>query len=282
MIFRALALWLMLALPGLAQPLPDPISDTISDFAGLLTPDQAARIDTALRAGREETGVHVVVVVMNRIADHGGVDQRIEDYAKALFNQWGVGARARNDGIMILIARQDREMRIALGAGYESVWDNAAQRVIDRDMLPAFREDRYGDGIESGVAATFAIIVAPHQAGQPAPPADGSGMFEDMIGVSVVIGSFALIGYLIWRDFLSVALVRLRRCPSCGNRSLRAQRTVLTPATNTADGLTQIVTTCRTCDHATTRTRRIARRDASSSGGFGGGSSSGGGASGRW
>jgi uncharacterized protein len=169
---RILLLCFALLIPHVspAQTLPAPLTDTISDFANLLPPDVASRLTDTLTKGRETTGVHVVLVTMERIADHGGADARIEDYAKRLFNQWGIGDPARNDGILVLIARQDRDIRIALGAGYEAIWDNAAQRVIDRSFLPAFRNDDFAGGIEAGIAATFDLIAAPYAAGNPAPP----------------------------------------------------------------------------------------------------------------
>lgn len=281
MLLRALILWLALGFAAQAETLPAPLSDTISDFAGLFSPEDATRIDAALRAGRDDTGVQVVVVTMNSIADHGGADQRIEDYAKALFNQWGVGDSAGNDGILVLVATDDREMRIALGAGYEVIWDNAAQRVIDRDMLPEFREDRYVAGIEAGIAGVFTTIVAPHRAGQPAPEPLSSD--EDNFAV---IAFFAMLTFAcahLFRAPLGKLALRFRSCPACGARKLGRKSTVLTEATHDETGLLEVNTTCTACGHSDVSTKAISRvQSESSSGGFGGGSSSGGGATGRW
>ncbi|MFN3847575.1 MAG: TPM domain-containing protein, partial [Paracoccaceae bacterium] len=188
-----------------AQTLPAPLTDTVSDFADLLPPEAEARISRALAVGRAETGVHVVLVTMTSIAEHSGASQRIEDYAKQLFNAWGVGDAARDDGILILIARTDREMRIALGAGYEVIWDNAAQRVIDRSFLPAFRNDDYVGGIETGVAATFDLIARPFSAGSVTPPDPAKGW--DDIAPFAIFGIFAtgLIG-IFYRTALGDAI----------------------------------------------------------------------------
>lgn len=267
---------------GPAQ-LPDPLSDTVSDFADLLPPEVEARVADTLTKRRAATGVHVVLVTMDRIADYGGAGQRIEDYAKTLFNQWGIGDITRDDGILILVARSDREMRIALGAGYDVMWDNAAQRVIDRAFLPDFRNDNYPAGIESGVAATFDLIADPFAKGATPPPTPSSGWRD--------IAPFAIFGVLatgliafIARAKLGDALVRFKKCPTCGHRSLSRSRDVLTASTTTASGNGMMLTHCANCGWDRREPFTIPRVSSTSgsSGGFGGGSSSGGGASGRW
>ena len=75
--------------------------------------------------------------------------------ATGLFNAWGIGDAQRNDGVLILIARYDREMRIEIGRGYGSEWNARMQRVIDTAFLSAFRQDEYQQGIENGVDATI-------------------------------------------------------------------------------------------------------------------------------
>lgn len=281
---RLLALMFLLwPLTLCAQPLPDPLTDTLSDYANLLSPEGAARVTETLTMGRAETGVHVVLVTMTRIADHGGAGERIEDYAKRLFNQWGVGDASRDDGILILIAREDREMRIALGAGYEVIWDNAAQRVIDRSFLPAFRADDYATGIDKGVAAVFDLIARPYAAGAPVPP-DPPKTWEDILPLAVFgVIATAILG-LFARTRLADALVRFRTCPTCGRRSLTRQRDVLSAATTTRAGHGMMHTRCSSCGWDRSEPYSIAQRASGkgSSGGFGGGSSSGGGATGRW
>ncbi|MBN2630679.1 MAG: TPM domain-containing protein [Rhodobacteraceae bacterium] len=282
---RMLAIFLCLAMPlqAKAQVLPDPLSDTVSDFADLLPPDSEARVTAALTKGRADTGVHVVLVTMMRIADHGGANQRIEDYAKTLFNQWGVGDASRNDGILILVAKTDREMRIALGSGYQVISDNAAQRVIDRYFLPAFRDDRYAEGIEAGIQATYDLIALPFAAGADTPPTPKK-TWQDFAPMAIFGLFFAGIAGLIARSVLADVLVRVKACPNCGKRRLSRTREVLQDATTTTVGTGLLHTHCAACGWDRSERYSISRisDDTSSSGGFGGGSSSGGGASGRW
>jgi uncharacterized protein len=283
MLLRALLLLLFLPFAAAAQELPAPLSDTISDYADLLPPSSREKIAEDLRAGRAETGVHVVVVIMESIADFGGSGLRIEDYATSLFDHWGIGDAGRDDGILILVARTDREMRIALGAGYPVIWDNAAQRVIDRYMLPAFRDSHYPEGIEAGVAATYDLIAKPFVADEP-PPSLEPGWLE-------TYGPFALFAAMATgmiavfkRQALADVMVRTRHCPRCGQKGLSRQRETHVEATTEAAGQGIAVTRCSRCGYRESESYTISRisKDDSSSGGFGGGSSSGGGATGRW
>lgn len=272
----------LLPFASLAQTLPDPQSDTVSDYADLLPPEAEARVAAALAQGRADTGVHVVLVTMDRIADYGGAGARIEDYAKRLFNQWGVGDATRDDGILILIARGDREMRIALGSGYDSIWDNAAQRVIDRYFLPAFRSDDYIAGIEAGVPATFDLIAAPFAANQPAPPEPPFDWAR--LGPFAIFGMIAsaMLAFAARRTLGDLA-VGFRACPSCGKHTLSRRREVQTAPTTTTQGHGIALTECSACGYRDSQPYSIARvSKGSSSGGFGGGSSSGGGATGKW
>ncbi|WP_168219782.1 TPM domain-containing protein [Pseudotabrizicola formosa] len=282
---RAVLLILALLAPAasLAQSLPDPLSDTVSDFAGILPPEVAVQLTDTLAAGRAETGVQVVLVTMARISDHGGAGQRIEDYAKALFNHWGIGDATRDDGILLLVAVEDRSMRIALGAGYPVIWDNAAQRVIDRHVLPDFREGDYIGGLQAGIPATFDLIARPFAAGVTPPP-DPASRWQDLAPFAIFAAIAAAMIGLAARRRLGDALVRLRTCPRCGRRSLRRLREILTAPTAQSAGQGLTHTQCSACGWDRTEPVTLPRRAASkgSGGGFGGGSSSGGGATGRW
>ncbi len=285
--YLLVCLFLFLPLPALSQELPQPLSDTVSDFANILTPEEEARIAAALTEGRATTGAHVVVATMARIADHGGAGERIEDYAKRLFNLWGIGDADRDDGILILVAKDDREVRIALGAGYEVIWDNAAQRVINRDLLPAFREDRYPQGIEAAVSGVYETIVKPHQAGQPAPTPEQSNPMDILMLIFVaVFAVLAVIGG--WSASILGAFDRFRKCSSCGKRTLDHVRHVVVEPTQTVKGAGERRESCRSCGmvhvvpYDIMHLRAHSISDDGNSGGFGGGSSSGGGASGRW
>ena len=285
-VMRLVAL-VCLVLPGmtLAQDLPQPLSDTVSDFADLLPPEAEARVTAAIQKTRDETGVHIVVATMNRISNFGAGDLGIEAYAKLLFNTWGIGDAERNDGILILVARDDRVTRIALGSAYDAVYDGRASRVIDTAMLPEFRDGSYAEGIEAGVASVVERIVTPFVANTPVTEDSG---FDTGFDFGFLIPVVAVAGFVVvaFRQKIGDLVARVKRCPNCGSFGLRRTREIATAATETANGSGILHERCPSCGHDRRETYEIKRRSKSSGGGgssgFGGGRSSGGGATGRW
>lgn len=283
---RILVLVLMAPVMSMAQTLPPPLSDTVSDYADLLTPEQETALTTTLKAARVETGVHIAVATIGRVADFGGAGQRIESYAKKLFNFWGIGDATRNDGVLILIAKNDREMRIALGAGYDPVYDGLAQRVIDRDVLPLFKEDKYPAGIEAAAIGVIDRIAKPFAS--KTPPQDL--VSDDSWILYPVFGFFGLaivgIGLLAAQRQIGDVVTKWRRCPSCGARSQSRSRVIDLAATSITSGHGVQTTRCASCRYETHVPYTISaigsHSDSGGSSGFGGGGSSGGGASGKW
>lgn len=126
----------------------------VNDFADLLDAQAEAVIRRDLIELYDQTGIEMTVLTIASMKDYGH-SGAIEPFATRLFNTWGIGNANRNDGVLVLVARQDRQMRIELGAGYGRSRDDDMQRVVDRQFLPAFREDRYQEGIQAGVSETI-------------------------------------------------------------------------------------------------------------------------------
>ena len=300
MFLRVVAVALTLAAPAVAQSLPEPLSDTLSDYADVLDATAEGRITRLLTETRAATGVQIVVVTVPGIATQGGAGLRMEDYAKTLFNAWGVGGADRNDGLMLLVDTEAREARIALGAGYDPVYDGRAARVLSTAVLPALRAGNYAEGIEAGITASRDRLVTPFLAGTPvsvtdgfeAPAGGGSDGMTALLGFGAVAG---IAGFGIWRNR------RARRtCPNCGALTLERTREVIQQPTRAESGVGMQHLTCSACgfnDHKSYpigynsreakedrayASGRSGPRDGGKSGGFGGGRSSGGGASGKW
>ncbi|TRW97917.1 TPM domain-containing protein [Paracoccus sp. M683] len=277
-------LMLVLGLPATAQDLPDWQATSINDFAGLLSNDDTRVIDQALIALHRETGAQGTVVTLTDRARHGGTDG-LEPFATRLFNDWGVGEADRNDGFMLLVLRDDREVRIELGAGYPRIANVAAQAIIDRTILPRFRAGEMSAGIRDGTLAIIDGIARPHAAGQGY---EGPSARRDLLDWLVPIGVFGLFGFVaigmarnIWRRF------RLGRmpCPRCGGSGLIQESEIIRPSDDKGRASEVIWTRCPRCDWTSPRSEPRSIRSSSRSGrggGFGGGRSSGGGASGRW
>ena len=299
---RWLILFLLLPFAALADGLPQPITSTVSDYDGILPAAAEKRLSDMLAKARNETGVHVALVTMDRREDHGGEGRSIEDYARVMFNTWGVGNTSRNNGILILVAKGDREMRVQLGSGFGTEWNGVAQEVIDVAFLPAFRAGDYVKGIETGTATVIDRIAAQFAAGKPAYVAgqsahSGEGPASDNKPIIIILGTGAAMmgAFFVLRTLAEVFrhVFRSRVCPQCGKKGLEWQRETLERPTQSFSGKGQETTVCRFCDYHMVRTYVISalddddddrggRSSGGSSGGFGGRSSSGGGATGRW
>lgn len=264
---------LLSATCALAQSYPEYNSTTVNDYAGLLDDAAEARVSEQLEALRKDTGVEMTVLTLSR-KDMFTQDPSIEKFATGLFNTWGIGDKNRNDGVLVMVLHTDREMRIELGSAYGSEWNRAAARVMDRSFLPAFAEERYQDGIESGIRDTIDTIVTPFLAGAEAP----SGGSNNWVW-AIVLAVFGGMGALIFKD----KFVKLKKCPDCGTRHLNRTRHIKKKATKTSQGDGDMITECSNCSYRSVVPYTISRvSSSSSSSSFGGGSSSGGGASGKW
>lgn len=149
--FLAVILFLIVPFQSTAQTYPDFNSVYVNDFAAIIDAETEARIRAMLVELRKARDVEMTVVTMESRLSYGPSDS-IESFATGLFNHWGVGDKDRNDGILVLIARTDRDMRIELGAGYNFAMDDRMARVIEHHFIPWFKRDEYALGIEAGVA----------------------------------------------------------------------------------------------------------------------------------
>jgi uncharacterized protein len=194
----------------------------VNDYAGVLTGGDSQKIRTMFANLEEQTGIEAVAVTIDSIRDYDTRDETIETFATHLFNTWGIGDRVKNNGVLILVAIQDRAVRIELGAGYGREYNTAMKRVIDGTMIPAFRQNDYSRGIYQGSRAAIAGLtgVWPEISFTERLADIGGGMVgavSDFAGnypciawgggiLATIISGFRLRQY--WRD-------RPRRCPNC-------------------------------------------------------------------
>lgn len=162
-----LALWawllilagLVAAGSGAAAEIPPP-AGPITDRAGVLGQDARQRLARILDEVRERTGVEIAVLVVPSTAPDS-----IEDYAIAVFDRWKIGQQGKDNGLLFLVAVQDRRMRITTGYGLEAILpDGKVGEIRDRAIIPLFRAGRYADGIVRGTETLAAAILSPQAA----------------------------------------------------------------------------------------------------------------------
>jgi len=123
------------------------LTGRVVDAAGIFSPDFETEMKVKLAALEDETGVQLVVATT---PDLGG--QTIAAYSFDLANGWGIGSAERDDGLLLLVAPNERRVRIEVGLGLEaSVRDEEAAVIIREDIIPHFRDSDYESGVAAGV-----------------------------------------------------------------------------------------------------------------------------------
>jgi uncharacterized protein len=146
-------LWLLLAslaLPAAASgAMPAPPAGPIYDGADIIAPAEEAALDARLRAYNEATGRAVIVATVPSLDG-----ESVERYATKLFETWGIGGAERDMGLLLLVAPNDREVRIEVGYGlHPFMTDILSGRIIRDAIIPRFKQNDYTGGIVAGVDA---------------------------------------------------------------------------------------------------------------------------------
>ncbi len=180
----------------------------LRDNAGILSHECEAELIPFLQQVQRQSGVELVVVTIDRIPQSkasGFSTARkksvtIETYAKAMFNHYEIGNVPANQGVLLLVAKQDRKCRIELGAGYATSTDHIAKQIIDRSIIPAFGSGEYERGIREGVNE-IAVSIAGMDLGHPASRSFSWVLiplcFFGLIG-TLIFGSLAINGKRGW------------------------------------------------------------------------------------
>ncbi len=147
----AAALFLAAAAAALEVPY---LSGRVDDQAGMLDDAFELQLEERLRLLEDETGAQVAVLTVPSLEG-----DPIEDFSMRVVDTWKLGREGVDDGVLILIARDDRRMRIEVGYGLEgALTDAQAGRIIDRLMTPRFREGDFDGGVGAAVEAVSAAV----------------------------------------------------------------------------------------------------------------------------
>ncbi len=241
------------ALPVAFGALPPKPSDYVLDEAGVFTAGRRTELAQRLAQFERESSNQLLVVVIPRVPD-GYV---MEDYTQRTAEAWGAGRKERDNGLVLFVFPASREMRIEVGYGLEgAVPDGLANRIINDEIVPAFRAGDMPGGIERGVTALMAASKGEY-VGSGRTAAEEKAP-EEMIALPI-----------FWLILLIIVIIAVQRSNARGGRVYQpsGRRDVLFPSSGS----------------------RMGGGGGFSGGGFGGGGFSGGGggfggggASGRW
>ena len=119
----------------------------VNDYANMLTPEQRQNINTDLSSFDKKTSNQIVIATFNSLNG-----KSLEDFSIKLANKWKIGTKQNNNGVLLLIIKNDRKMRIEVGRGLEgALTDGLSGDIIRNKILPEFKQQNYYLGIKKGV-----------------------------------------------------------------------------------------------------------------------------------
>jgi len=195
-------LWLLLALflVGMAQAevaIP-PLKQRVTDLTATLDAAQIQNLETKLAAFEKAKGSQIAVLIVSTTQP-----EVIEQFGIRVVEAWKLGRNGVDDGVLLLIAKEDRKLRIEVGYGLEGALNDAtAKRIVAEVISPSFKQGDFYGGIDAGLTAIIQVID-----GEPLPPpvaggqtnGSGSDDLSTLLGIGFVI---FILGNIILRQML--------------------------------------------------------------------------------
>lgn len=154
--------FLVQAVCGMAQdfpPAPNP-PRLVNDFTGTLSASEVEQLEQKLLAYSDSTSTQVSIVLLGSVGSYD-----ISDYAFQLGEQWGIGGKGKDNGILILAAMEDRKIFIATGRGLEgAIPDALAKRIVTDIILPNFKMEAYYQGLDQATDMIFKLASGEYKA----------------------------------------------------------------------------------------------------------------------
>ncbi len=201
-----LALALLAAIAALADVPVPPLRQRVTDLTGTLTSAQVSALEAKLAAFEQRKGSQIFVLIVPSTQP-----ETIEEYAIKVADAWKPGRKGVDDGVLLLVAKDDRALRIDTRYGLEGVIPDAvAKRIVSDIIVPRFRSGDFGGGIDAGVDAMIKLID-----GEPLPPpSQWHGQPQQERGVS--LQALLAIGFVLIFVVGGVLRAMLGRLPAAG------------------------------------------------------------------
>jgi len=124
----------------------------VTDEARMISPEDKQAINIIAENLLKEQQVPLYVVTINSLLEYDSIDG-IANYTIELFNNWGIGNKTHNYGILLLISKNERKVRIEFGSNYDRRYDIDAFKIMNNFIIPEFKESNFSNGILSGTKA---------------------------------------------------------------------------------------------------------------------------------
>lgn len=144
-----------------AQPSPPRI---VNDFANVLSQPEQHQLEEKLVAFDDTSSTQIAVVILSSLEEYAQ-GYTIDDYGDRLAENWGIGQKGKNNGLLVLVAMDERQISIRSGYGLEgAIPDAYAKRIIENDIKPSFKQGRYFEGLNKGTDRLMTYAAGEYEA----------------------------------------------------------------------------------------------------------------------
>ena len=163
--FAGLATLFFIATVSSAEVAVPPLTSHVTDLTNTLSAGDSARLEQKLGSFEARKGSQIAVLIVPTTQP-----ETIEQYSIRVTDAWNLGRKGIDDGVLLVVAKRDRTVRIEVGYGLEGILPDAlAKRIVDQIIVPRFRQEDFAGGIEAGINSIIGTIQ-----GEPLPPARGA------------------------------------------------------------------------------------------------------------
>lgn len=174
-----------------AYPVPK-LERRVMDHAGILSQATVEQLESSLKQFEAETSNQISVYTTPSLHD-----ETIEDVSIQIFDEWKLGQKTKNNGVLLIIAPNERKMRIAVGRGLEgALTDIQAKHIIRNQLRPSFQSGDMDGGVTAGVNAIMATIRGEYTPSEDDVSTTGNGS-TDVMSSGIVGGAFTLISLFV-------------------------------------------------------------------------------------
>jgi len=186
--FHILPLWILIALPS--------PTGYVNDFAGVLKPETKQSLENLIVQFEKETSIELAIVTVQTLEG-----MTVEDYAVRLFENWRIGKKEKDNGLLFLVAPNERKARIEVGYGLEGTLNDAqAARILREYLVPFAKEGNFNEGIQGTAQILYRIFAKKEQ-----------GLLGEPKSKTLPIWFYILLFFLVWELFSWRRVRRLSR-----------------------------------------------------------------------
>jgi uncharacterized protein len=187
---------------AIAAPVYPELTGRVTDEAGLLSASDKTEIESELAAIEQTSTDQIAVVTVNSLQGYS-----IEDYGIGLARKWGIGQKGKDNGILLIIAPNDRKVRIEVGRRLEPLMtDTMSSLIIQNAILPKFRRGDFAGGIKDAVRDIKTVLLGdPEEVKRRA--AGGRTPEDDPTAIIALILFFSIFALIMWLNYRSMQAV---------------------------------------------------------------------------